>query len=91
MLARCDPHRRQQLRHDRARWTSEGRKLYDNMLNIRFMLGGPGHLCVATFLLASLFNIAGGSPSPAVQILWINFVITAPIGIALGLEGRHRG
>ena len=31
------------------------------------------------FLLASLLNIAGGQPFSATQILWINFVITAPV------------
>ena len=70
---------------------SEGRKLYDNMLKyIRFMLVALVTY-VVTFLMASLFNIAGGQPFSAVQILWINFLITAPIGIALGLDQETPG
>ncbi len=74
-----------------VRAVSEGRKLYDNMLKyIRFMLVALVAYIV-TFLLASLFNIAGGQPFSAVQILWINFLITAPIGIALGLDKETPG
>jgi P-type Ca2+ transporter type 2C len=70
---------------------SEGRKLYDNMLKyIRFMMVALVTY-VVTFLLASLFNIAGGQPFSAVQILWINFLITAPVGIALGLDKETPG
>ena len=74
-----------------VRAVSEGRKLYDNMLKyIRFMLVALVTY-VVTFLLASLFDIAGGQPFSAVQILWINFVITAPVGIALGLDKETPG
>jgi P-type Ca2+ transporter type 2C len=74
-----------------VRAVSEGRKLYDNMLKyIRFMLVALVTY-VVTFLMASLFNIAGGQPFSAVQILWINFLITAPIGIALGLDKETPG
>jgi Ca2+-transporting ATPase len=74
-----------------VRAVSEGRKLYDNMLKyIRFMLVALVAY-VVTFLLASLLNIAGGQPFSAVQILWINFLITAPIGIALGLDKETPG
>ncbi len=70
---------------------SEGRKLYDNMLKyIRFMMVALVTYIV-TFLLASLLDIAGGQPFSATQILWINFVITAPIGIALGLDKETPG
>jgi Ca2+-transporting ATPase len=70
---------------------SEGRKLYDNMLKyIRFMLVALVTY-VVTFLMASLLNIAGGQPFSAVKILWINFVITAPVGIALGLDKETPG
>jgi P-type Ca2+ transporter type 2C len=74
-----------------VRAVAEGRKLYDNMLKyIRFMLVALVTY-VVTFLLASLFNIAAGQPFSAVQILWINFLITAPIGIALGLDKETPG
>ncbi len=74
-----------------VRAVSEGRKLYDNMLKyIRFMLVALVTY-VVTFLMASVFNIAGGQPFSAVQILWINFLITAPVGIALGLDKATPG
>ena len=74
-----------------VRAVSEGRKLYDNMLKyIRFMLVALVTYIV-TFLAATLLNIAGGQPFSAVQILWINFLITAPVGIALGLDKETPG
>ncbi|MGD9529252.1 MAG: cation transporting ATPase C-terminal domain-containing protein, partial [Pseudonocardia sp.] len=74
-----------------VRAVSEGRKLYDNMLKyIRFMLIALVTY-VVTFLGASLLDIAGGQPFSAVQILWINFVITAPVGVALGLDKATPG
>ena len=74
-----------------VRAVSEGRKLYDNMLKyIRFMLVALVTY-VVTFLLASVLNIAGGQPFTAREILWINFVITAPVGIALGLDKETPG
>ncbi len=74
-----------------VRAVSEGRKLYDNMLKyIRFMLVALVTY-VVTFLIASILNIAGGQPFSAVQILWINFLITAPVGIALGLDKETPG
>ena len=74
-----------------VRAVSEGRKLYDNMLKyIRFMLVALVTY-VVTFLVATLLNIAGGQPFTAVQILWINFLITAPVGIALGLDKETPG
>ena len=74
-----------------VRAVSEGRKLYDNMLKyIRFMLVALVTYIV-TFLAATVLNIAGGQPFSAVQILWINFLITAPVGIALGLDKETPG
>ena len=74
-----------------VRAVSVGRMVYDNMLKyIRFMLVALVTY-VVTFLMASLLNIAGGQPFTAVQILWINFLITAPVGIALGLDKATPG
>jgi len=74
-----------------VRAVSEGRKLYDNMLKyIRFMLVALVAYIV-TFLAASILNIAGGEPFSATQILWINFLITAPVGIALGMDKETPG
>ena len=68
-----------------------GRALYDDLLKyIRFMLTVLVAY-VVTFLIASVFNIAAGQPLSAVQILWINFAVTAPIGVTLGMDKEEQG
>jgi len=69
----------------------QGRKLYDNLSKyIRFVLLELVAF-VITFLGASLFNIAAGQPFTPVQILWINFLVNAPFGIALGFDKQTPG
>ena len=64
----------------------QGRKLYDNLNKyIRFVLLELVAF-VLTFLGASIFNIAAGQPFTPVQILWINFLVNAPFGVALGFD-----
>ncbi|HYA53057.1 MAG TPA: HAD-IC family P-type ATPase, partial [Streptosporangiaceae bacterium] len=74
----------------------QGRKLYDNLSKyIRFVLLELVAF-VLTFLGATLLNLAAGQPFTPVQILWINFLVNAPFGVALGFDmetpglmGRH--
>jgi P-type Ca2+ transporter type 2C len=69
----------------------EGRKIYDNLTKyIRFVLVALVAF-VLTFLFASIFNIAAGQPFSAAQILWINFIVDAPIGAAIGLDKETAG
>ena len=69
----------------------QGRKLYDNLSKyIRFVLLELVAF-VITFLGASLFNIAAGQPFTPVQILWINFLVNAPFGVALGFDQQTPG
>jgi Ca2+-transporting ATPase len=69
----------------------EGRKIYDNLTKyIRFVLVALVAF-VLTFLGATVLNIAAGQPFSATQILWINFVVDAPIGIALGMDAETPG
>jgi P-type Ca2+ transporter type 2C len=69
----------------------QGRKLYDNLSKyIRFVLLELVAF-VLTFLGASLFNIAAGQPFTPVQILWINFLVNAPFGVALGFDKQTPG
>lgn len=64
----------------------QGRTLYDNLLKyVRFILITLVAF-VLTFLGATLFNIAAGQPFTPVQILWLNFLIDMPLGIALGFD-----
>ncbi|MEI2717852.1 MAG: HAD-IC family P-type ATPase [Candidatus Nanopelagicales bacterium] len=69
----------------------QGRKLYDNLDKfIRFVLITLV-VFVMTFLGASILNIAAGQPFTPVQILWINFVIDAVLGTALGFDKETPG
>ena len=69
----------------------QGRKLYDNLSKyIRFVLLELVAF-VLTFLGATLFNIAAGQPFTPAQILWINFLVNAPFGIALGFDKQTPG
>ncbi|MGZ4248923.1 MAG: cation-translocating P-type ATPase [Solirubrobacteraceae bacterium] len=64
----------------------EGRKLYDNLTKyVRFVLISLVAF-VLTFLGATLLNIAAGQPFTPPQVLWIHFFISAPFGVALGLD-----
>jgi len=69
----------------------QGRVIYDNLMKfIRFQMGTLTGFILA-FLGSALFNIAGTALFTAVQILWINFLIDAPIGIALGRDTATPG
>jgi Ca2+-transporting ATPase len=69
----------------------QGRKLYDNLNKyIRFVLLELIAF-VLTFLGATLVNLAAGQPFTPTQILWINFLVNAPFGIALGFDEESPG
>ena len=69
----------------------QGRKLYDNLNKyIRFVLLELVAF-VLTFLGATLLNIAAGQPFTPAQILWINFLVNAPFGVALGFDKQTPG
>jgi P-type Ca2+ transporter type 2C len=69
----------------------QGRKLYDNLNKyIRFVLLELIAF-VLTFLGATLLDLAAGQPFTPVQILWINFLVNAPFGVALGFDKETPG
>ncbi len=69
----------------------QGRKLYDNLTKyVRFVLISLVAF-VLTFLGATLLNIAAGEPFSPAQVLWIHFFISAPFGVALGLDRATPG
>jgi P-type Ca2+ transporter type 2C len=69
----------------------QGRKLYDNLTKyVRFVLISLVAF-VLTFLGATLLNIAAGQPFTPAQVLWIHFFISAPFGVALGLDEQTPG
>ncbi len=74
-----------------VRAVGQGRKLYDNLLKyVRFVLISLVAF-VLTFLGATLLNIAAGQPFTPPQVLWIHFFISAPFGVALGLDRATPG
>ena len=69
----------------------QGRKLYDNLTKyVRFVLISLVAF-VPHFLGATLLNIAAGQPFTPAQVLWIHFFISAPFGVALGLDEQTAG
>jgi Ca2+-transporting ATPase len=69
-----------------VRAVEQGRKLYDNLTKyVRFVLISLVAF-VLTFLGATVLNIAAGEPFSPAQVLYIHFVVGAPVGVALGLD-----
>ena len=74
-----------------VRAVSQGRKLYDNLSKyVRFVLISLVAF-VLTFLGATLLNIAAGQPFTPPQVLYIHFFVSAPFGVALGLDQATLG
>jgi len=74
-----------------VRAVSEGRKLYDNLSKyVRFVLISLVAF-VLTFLGATILNIADGQPFSPAQVLYIHFFVSAPFGVALGLDQATAG
>jgi Ca2+-transporting ATPase len=74
-----------------VRAVEQGRKLYDNLTKyVRFVLISLVAF-VLTFLGATLLNIASGQPFTPAQVLYIHFFVSAPFGVALGLDQATPG
>ena len=74
-----------------VRAVEQGRKLYDNLMKyVRFVMISLVAF-VLTFLGATLLNIAGGEPFSPAQVLYIHFLVSAPFGIALGMDQQTPG
>src|SRR5207248_5201656 len=74
-----------------VRAVQQGRKLYDNLTKyVRFVLISLVAF-VLTYLGATVLNIAAGQPFTPAQVLYIHFLVSAPFGIALGLDQATPG
>ena len=74
-----------------VRAVGQGRKLYDNLLKyVRFVLISLVAF-VLTYLGATILNIAAGQPFTPAQVLYIHFFVSAPFGVALGLDRATPG
>ena len=68
-----------------------GRGLYDNLARyIRYQMGGL-FAYIATFLGASVFNIAGGVPLLPLQTLWVSFTMLSIQSVGLGYSKPAAG
>ena len=68
-----------------------GRALFDNLMKyIRFQIVSLTGF-IALFVLAGIFNIAGGIPLQPLQILWINFAIDVLLAVGLGFDAATPG
>jgi Ca2+-transporting ATPase len=73
------------------RAVEEGRKVFDNLNKfIRYVIIELVAYII-TFLGASILNIAAGQPFSPSQILYINFLVNAPLGVALGMDKQAPG
>ena len=68
-----------------------GRGLYDNLTRyVRFQIGGLfGY--IATFLAASIFNVAKGIPLLPLQTLWVSFTMLSIQSVGLGYSKPAAG
>ncbi len=73
------------------RAVEQGRKVFDNLNKfIRYVIVELVAYII-TFLGASILNIAAGQPFSPSQILYINFLVNAPLGVALGMDKQAAG
>ena len=73
------------------RAVERGRMVFDNLNKfVRFVIIELVAY-VITFLGASILNIAAGQPFTPAQILYINFLVNAPLGVALGMDKEAPG
>jgi Ca2+-transporting ATPase len=63
-----------------------GRHIYNNLFNyVRYQMTQLVAF-ITTYLLAAFFVVLGGQPFTALVVLFLNFLITVPVGIALGFD-----
>jgi Ca2+-transporting ATPase len=63
-----------------------GRGIYQNLFNfVRFQMTSLVGF-IMSYLLAAFFLVLGGIPFTPFVILWINFLIQVPVGVALGFD-----
>ncbi len=63
-----------------------GRYIYNNLFNfVRFQMTQLVAF-ISSYLLAALFVVLGGTPFTPLVILFLNYLITVPVGVALGFD-----
>jgi Ca2+-transporting ATPase len=65
---------------------ASGRAIYRNLFNfVRFQMEQLVAF-ILSYLLAAFFFVLGGTPFSAVVVLFLNFLITVPVAMALGFD-----
>jgi Ca2+-transporting ATPase len=68
-----------------------GRGIYNNLFNfVRFQMTQLVAY-ISAYLLAAFFLVLGGTPFSALVVLWVNFLVTVPVAIALGFDKPPAG
>jgi Ca2+-transporting ATPase len=63
-----------------------GRHIYNNLFNfVRFQMAQLVAF-IAAYLLAAMFFVLGGVPFTPFVVLWVNFLVLVPVGVALGFD-----
>lgn len=63
-----------------------GRYIYNNLFNfVRFQMEQLVAF-IASYLLAAIFLVLGGTPFEPLVVLFLNFLVTVPLAIALGFD-----
>ncbi len=63
-----------------------GRGIYQNLFNfVRFQMTQLVAY-VSAYLLAAMFLVLSGTPFTAIVVLWVNFLVTVPVALALGFD-----
>jgi Ca2+-transporting ATPase len=63
-----------------------GRHIYNNLFNfVRFQMEQLVAF-IASYLLAALFFVLGGTPFTPLVVLFLNFLVTVPLAMALGFD-----
>jgi Ca2+-transporting ATPase len=63
-----------------------GRAIYDHLFNfVRFQMAQLVAF-IASYLLAAFFLVLGGVPFTPLLVLWVNFLATVPLAIALAFD-----
>jgi Ca2+-transporting ATPase len=68
-----------------------GRGIYNNLFNfVRFQMTQLVAY-ISSYLLAAVFLVLGGTPFAPLVVLWVNFLVTVPVAIALGFDEPPEG
>lgn len=63
-----------------------GRHIYNNLFNYIHFQMEQLVAFIVSYLLAALFAVLGGAPFTPLVVLFLNFLITVPVAIALGFD-----